>query len=234
MRAAAGVDVGDTVDLSLRAVGADAASTPADLRAALQAARTLAAYGRLAPSHRRELVRWIDDARTASNRKTRIDDTVAQVRDGEAPRRGRKADKPLWICPKCGHAFVSRNIFHSCRRLELGHPFRAKPPEIRRLFDRFRALVESNGPVRLIPYENRVGFMVQVRFAGATPRKGWLDVSFWLTKRLEGPRFRRVETISPRAHIHTVRITEPSQLDSELAGWIREAYAIGCRRHLSA
>ena len=24
--------------------------------------------------------------------------------------------KPLWTCPKCGHSFVTRNIWHSCNR----------------------------------------------------------------------------------------------------------------------
>jgi hypothetical protein len=31
-------------------------------------------------------------------------------------------------------------------------------------------MVEACGPVRLVPYENKVGFMVRVRFAGAVPR----------------------------------------------------------------
>jgi hypothetical protein len=93
------------------------------------------------------------------------------------------AEKLLWTCPKCGSAFVSRNLYHSCRRFDLDHPFEGKPPRIRRLFDRFRELVELNSPVRLIAYHDRVGFMVKVRFAGATPRRGWLDVGFWLTRR---------------------------------------------------
>jgi hypothetical protein len=51
---------------------------------------------------------------------------------------------------------------------------------------------------------------------------------------LDSLRFRRIETITPRAHIHVVRISEASQLDRGLAGWIREAYAGGCRKHLNA
>lgn len=233
MRAAAGVGVGDTVRFILRAVSPDAIHPPADLAAALRRARARASFDARTPSHRRELLRWVDDARTPESRRRRISEVVAQILGREEPRRGSKiADRPLWTCPKCGNAFVSRNIYHSCRRFELDHPFRGKPPEIRGLFDRLRGMVEGYGPVRVLPYDDHVGFMVQVRFAGATPRKKWLDVAFWLTRRLESPRFRRIETITPRTHLHLLRVTEPGQLDSELSGWLREAYDNGCRKHL--
>ncbi|MDI3193880.1 hypothetical protein QK285_05310 [Pseudarthrobacter sp. AL20] len=29
-----------------------------------------------------------------------------------------------------------------------------------------------------------------------------------------------------------VRVTEPSDVDGELAVWLREAYAVGCEEHL--
>jgi hypothetical protein len=74
--------------------------------------------------------------------------------------------------------------------------------------------------------------MVRVRFAGAAPRSQWLDVSFWLPRRLESPRFRRVETLLPNAHVHWLRVKEASDLDEELARWLREAYDVGCQRHL--
>jgi hypothetical protein len=75
--------------------------------------------------------------------------------------------------------------------------------------------------------------MVQVRFAGAKPRRRWLDVAFWLPRRLDSPRLHKVETLTPYTHIHTVRLTEFSQIDDELVGWLREAYAVGRREHLS-
>ena len=52
-------------------------------------------------------------------------------------------DKPLWICPTCGHSFVTKNMNHSCARHELGEVFRGQPPHIRQLFDRFRAIVDE-------------------------------------------------------------------------------------------
>jgi hypothetical protein len=121
---------------------------------------------------------------------------------------------------------------HSCEKHSLDEPFREKPAEILRLFDAVRQIVEAIGPVTLVPYRDRVAFMVRVRFAGVRPGRSWLDVDFWLTRRIESPRFKRIETLSPYAHVFTVRVTDPADVDSELAGWLREAYSVGCRDHL--
>jgi hypothetical protein len=43
--------------------------------------------------------------------------------------------KPLWRCPKCGHRFVTRNLWHSCRRYRLVDHFTGKPPALRNSID---------------------------------------------------------------------------------------------------
>ena len=121
---------------------------------------------------------------------------------------------------------------HSCSQHTLDEPFRDRPESIHRLFELVCRSVESIGPVALVPYRDCVAFMVRVRFAGVKPANKWLDVEFWLTRRVESPRFRRIETLSPYTHLYTVRVTEPSDVDGELAAWLREAYAVGCQEHL--
>jgi uncharacterized C2H2 Zn-finger protein len=207
---------------------------PADVAAGLRRVRgALAAFRSLAPSHRRELIRYIDDAKTEASRRRRIERAADHALGRPAlSARGRKG-KPLWACPRCGNDFVNRIQYHSCRRVRLEDVFAGRSDRVRELFDRFRRLIESMGPVKLVPYTGRVGFMVRVRFAGAAPRSNWLDVGFWLTRRIESPRLRRVETLLPNAHLHWLRVANASDLDAELAGWLREAYDVGCQRHLS-
>jgi hypothetical protein len=138
----------------------------------------------------------------------------------------------MWTCPKCGNEFVNKNTYHSCRRGRVEDVFAGKPPSVRALFDRLRERIESIGPVKLVPYRDRVAFMTRVRFAGASPRMKWLDVGFWLPRRIESPRLRRVETLLPNAHIHWLRVSEARELDEELLGWLCEAYAVGRQEHL--
>ena len=89
-------------------------------------------------------------------------------------------------------------MWHSCTRYRLAEHFEGKDPLVRRLFDRFVALVRECGPVTVIPQKTRIAIMVRVRFAGAVPRKHWLDAGLWLTRRAEHPCLHRVEAFGPR------------------------------------
>jgi hypothetical protein len=263
LRAAAGVAVGDTVFVSLRPTRPDAVPLPRDLASALRREPGAgAAFGALSAAYRLQLLRHVDDARTPATRRRRIAEVTAHAleRGAPSPRPGARAParrapdalgaapaadrdvpprlqamrrRPLWMCPRCGAGFVNRNQWHSCRRQRLDDLFAGKPSHVRALFDRFRALVESCGPVKTVVYKDRVGFMVRVRFAGAVPRSSWLDVGFWLPRRIEDPRMHRVETISPRAHVHVLRLTRPAQIDAQLKEWIAEACAVGRQEHLA-
>jgi hypothetical protein len=234
MRSAAGVGVGDTVTFELRPTKPDLVPLPSDVAAGLRSiSGALRAFRALAPSHRRELLRYIDDARTPETRRRRIEKSVAHVAGREVPAEGRVAQRALWTCPRCGSEFVNRNQYHSCKRYELDDPFRGKSPHVRELFERFRAMVERCGPVKVLPYRDKIGFMVRVRFAGAVPRSQWLDVAFWLPRRINHRRFHKVETISPSAHIHMLRVKKPAELDGRVAAWLREAYAVGRQEHLA-
>jgi hypothetical protein len=53
-----------------------------------------------------------------------------------------------------------------------------------------------------------------------------------LARRLENPRFRRIETFSPRNHLHAFRFESIEEIDDEDAAWFAEAYEVGEQRHL--
>lgn len=140
--------------------------------------------------------------------------------------------RPLWRCRKCGRNFANRNQSHACGRTELADHFRDKPSEIRALFDRVVATVRSIGPVRILPEKTRIAFQVRMSFAQVTPRRRWLDGHVVLARRLESPRFRRIETFSPRNHLHAFRLSSPSDIDEEFREWMVEGYAVGKQEHL--
>ena len=65
-----------------------------------------------------------------------------------------------------------------------------------------------------------------------TVRADRLDGHVVLARRLEHPRFTRIESLSPRNHVHHFRLRDPAEIDDEVRGWLREAYAVGEQRHL--
>ncbi len=144
-----------------------------------------------------------------------------------------RAAEALWRCPACGRPFANRNQSHSCGRFSAEAFLAGKPEAARALYDAFVALVERCGPVKLAPGKTRVGFQVRMIFA-AVDRLGAsaLDAHVVRARRLESPRFRRILSISPRNHVYYFRIQEPAELDEEVLGWLREAYAVGEQKHL--
>jgi hypothetical protein len=138
----------------------------------------------------------------------------------------------LWHCEKCGRKFANRNQSHACGRYELEHHFRGKRPEIRALFEEVVAAVRAIGPVRILPEKTRIAFQVRMSFAQVTPRKNWLDGHVVLARRLEHPRFRRIETFSPRNHLHAFRLVSLSEIDADFRAWLAEAYRVGEQQHL--
>jgi hypothetical protein len=140
--------------------------------------------------------------------------------------------RPLWRCPDCGRSFANRNQVHACGRHDLDAHFARRPPEVRALFEAFRAALEEIGPVRVLPQKTRIAFQVRMSFAQVTPRSDGLEGHFVLARRIENPRFFEVTTFSPRNHLHRFRIRRAEEIDADFRAWMREAYAVGEQRHL--
>jgi hypothetical protein len=143
-----------------------------------------------------------------------------------------RREAPLWRCAECGREFANRNQSHACGRHDLEHHFEGKPPEIRLLFDAVVRAIRAIGPVRVLPEKTRVAFQVRMSFAQVTPRRRWLDGHVVLARRLEHPRFRQIQTISPRNHVHVFRLTGLEDLDDDFRAWLAEAYRVGEQRHV--
>ena len=146
---------------------------------------------------------------------------------------GRRRSGALWKCPHCDRPFANRRQPHSCSGATVADFLSGRTSEALGLFNRFAALVRTCGPVTLAPARTRVGFQVRMIFASVN-RLGarHLDAHVVLARRLEHPRFRKVESVSARNHVHHFRISDPGDLDDEVLAWLREAYDVGCQRHL--
>jgi hypothetical protein len=87
-RAAAGIEAGQQLDIevTLDDQPRDVA-TPDDLAAALaQDPQASACYDRLSYTHRKEWVRWIEEAKKPETRQARLEKTIASLRTGKRSR----------------------------------------------------------------------------------------------------------------------------------------------------
>ena len=137
----------------------------------------------------------------------------------------------MWKCSKCARTFANRNQTHTCAQLrDLDAHFEGR--ESRSLFDAFADAVQACGRVDILPEKTRIAFHVRMSFAQITPRNTYLLGHFVFARRVEHPRFRKIETMSARNHVHHFRIDSTGDIDEQFRDWIAEAYAVGEQRHL--
>jgi len=138
--------------------------------------------------------------------------------------------RPLWTCPACRQSFVTRNMSHSCCRLTEDDFFGDRARQ-RALYRDFLALARRFGRVTVNINKTRISFQGRARFASVNrvTRDG-LACHLWLKRRLESPRFTRVEHLPPGNYVHHFKLTDLGELDAEMAGWIAEAYEVGMQR----
>jgi hypothetical protein len=142
-----------------------------------------------------------------------------------------RSQRPLWPCPACGRAFANANQSHACGRYALEDHFAGKPPHVRDIYEAFLAMLEEIGPVTVLPEKTRIAFQTRMSFAQLTVRRHRVLGHFVLARRVEDPVFAKVETFSPRNHVHHFRLDSPRDVEP-LRGFAREAYAVGRQEHL--
>jgi hypothetical protein len=130
----------------------------------------------------------------------------------------------MWTCPRCGHRFVSANMWHSCSHHSVDEHFARAEPQVRAAFDRLVELYERCGPIVVIAQKTRIVFMVRARFGGCQVRRDRLVTNVSLPRRVAHPRFKRIEQLG-RWHLHHFEVRSPAELDdSELQALICESY----------
>lgn len=139
----------------------------------------------------------------------------------------------MWSCPRCARTFANRNQTHTCALLgDLDAHFAGASPNVRATFDRVLAVVRELGPVMVLPEKTRIALHVRMSFAALMPRTRWLNGHLVLARRVDSPRFVRIETFSPRNVLHAFRLQTPQDVDATFAAWLTESYRVGCQEHL--
>jgi hypothetical protein len=116
---------------------------------------------------------------------------------------------------------------------DLERHFATASPSVRITFDKVLDALAGLGPLTVLPEKTRIALHVRMSFAAFVPRRWWLGGHLVLARRIDNPRFHRIETYSPRNVLHAFRLTAPEDVDDEFREWLVEAYHVGEQPHLS-
>jgi Domain of unknown function (DUF5655) len=138
----------------------------------------------------------------------------------------------LWTCPRCGRRFAARGQVHTCAppgRLE--DHLAGRPAEIAAIVAAVIERARGHGPLIVVPERSRIALQARMTFAALMPRTRWVDGHVVLARRLAHPRFRGIETFSPRNHLHRFRLRSAAEVDDDVDAWLAEAHEVGMQRH---
>jgi Domain of unknown function (DUF5655) len=106
-----------------------------------------------------------------------------------------------------------------------GH-FTGKESVTRKIYDRLLKMSEKFGPVVEEPKKTSIHLVNKTAFAGVATRKSAITLTIKSDRKLASPRIHKSEQTSANRFHHEVKVTSPSDVDSELVSWLKAAYEL--------
>jgi len=109
---------------------------------------------------------------------------------------------------------------------ELEALFAGKDVTVRTIYSRLLEVLRTLGPFKEEPKKTSIHLVNVSGFAGVHPRKSFLYLNVRMDRPLRGERIAKSEQVSKNRFHNEVKITSPDEVDAELTGWLKEAYAL--------
>ena len=139
----------------------------------------------------------------------------------------KRGKAPTWRCPDCARQFARKSQAHSCKTVSLETHLIKASPEVTRIYLALERFIREIGPFTAVPTKTSITLLSRTTFAGVVVRKQWLNLDFVLTREVEHSRITKIEQLSPRTFVHSVKLRSVRDVDEQLRKWLRDAYEVG-------
>ncbi len=106
------------------------------------------------------------------------------------------------------------------------HHFEGKEPVVKKIYDHLIKHSQRFGPVQEDPKKTSIHLNNVTAFAGIATRKNAIILTIKSDRDLHSPRVHKSQQTSARRFHHEVKLTAASDVDAELIGWLKAAYAL--------
>jgi len=131
----------------------------------------------------------------------------------------------------------TRQCYHCKEEIEVGEPHdcwttteqaltRELPEELMDAWERLRETASSFGDQRIYASHNSIMFSRKACYFFVRPKKSFLEIWFFLGRKIEDRRIRQVVATSKLKHGHLVRVTHRDEVESPITDWLQEAYEV--------
>ena len=104
--------------------------------------------------------------------------------------------------------------------------FNGKEPAVRAMYDRLLSSLRKFGKIIEEPKKTSIHLVNVSALAGVQTRGTYILLNIKADHKIESPRIHKGEQISARRFHNRVKISSLSEIDSELIGWLHEAYTM--------
>jgi hypothetical protein len=104
--------------------------------------------------------------------------------------------------------------------------FENRDAVVRQIYDRVLKSARKFGPVTEDPKKTSIHLVNRTAFAGVATRKSALVLTIKADSDISSPRIHKSEQTSARRFHHEVKLNSPADVDAELVGWLKHAYAL--------
>lgn len=104
--------------------------------------------------------------------------------------------------------------------------FANKEPHVRTVYEKVLSSLAKVGPVKAETKKTSIHLVRETSFAGVYPKKTWLDLTIRSDRPIRSKRVRSQEQVSKNRWHQDVRLTSPTDVDAEVVGWLKKAYAL--------
>ncbi len=104
--------------------------------------------------------------------------------------------------------------------------FQDKDKVVREIYDRLLSKVEQCGAVIEEPKKTSIHLVNRTAFAGVATRKAAINLTIKGDHELSSSRISGTEQVSANRFHHELKLTSPAEVNAELVGWLKAAYAL--------
>ena len=104
--------------------------------------------------------------------------------------------------------------------------FSGKEPSVRAMYDHLLSTLRKFGKVIEEPKKTSIHLVNVKAFAGVQTRGTYILLNIKADHKIDSPRIHKADQVSARRFHHRVKISSLGEIDSELIGWLHEAYAM--------
>jgi len=98
--------------------------------------------------------------------------------------------------------------------------------DLKDAWERLRETATEFGPQRIYASHNSIMFSRKICYFFVRPKKKYLEVWFFLGRKIENSLIRQTMPASKRKIAHHVRIIHRDQVESPITDWLKEAYSV--------